>query len=74
MAKGTCKINVNGLVKHAIGAAVRKALNAKPVDVHYADGAGDMITNGYLIGGEVYVGDTAVEKILGEYSWWNDKH
>lgn len=69
-------ISVNALVRLAIGDAVKRALKSKPIAVHYHVGT-DAVESieGYLIDGEVYMESTAVEKILGEYSWWNEgKH
>ena len=60
-------MKLNVIVRGAIGDAVRQALKAKPVVLH-ADG-GEWTA--YLIDGEVYTEDEALNKILDQYSWWN---
>jgi hypothetical protein len=73
---GKCKcaekqdaFKINEMVKGAIRDALVKALEAKPVKVHVANGQDHEL---YMIDGEIYSHDMAVGKILGEYSWWND--
>lgn len=58
------------LIQQAIGDAVRAALKAKPVAVHL-DLRDDPVIC-YEIGGQFYTMETAVDKILGQYSWWNE--
>ena len=49
--------------------AIVKALSAKPINIH----AGDVTETGYLIDCVVYTRESAVQKILGDYSWWTGK-
>ena len=53
------------LEEYAIKDALKKALMAKPVDIH----SEDRIFKGFEIDGEIWTEDSAIEKILSNYSW-----
>jgi hypothetical protein len=57
---------LNQFVRGGIRDAVERALSTKPVVIH----CGDMVENGFMIDGEVYTKESAIEKILGDYSWY----
>lgn len=67
----SCSLTVHPLIKSAIYDAMIKALRAKQVKIHIHTGV-DTSTEFYNIDGEIYSESTAIEKILGEYSWWNE--
>lgn len=65
MKKGTIR---DTLVKGAIRDALVKALKANPVRIHASSLDGAVF--GFEIDEEIYLEDAAVNKILGDYSWW----
>lgn len=58
--------DISPMIQLAIRDIVRKALKAKPVKVHI--GQENPIT-GYVMDGEVYSEEQAIQHILGEYCW-----
>ena len=52
----------------AIHDAVKKALAVKPLVLHISKEKHPI----YLIDGEAYEENGAIEKILGNYSWWKN--
>jgi hypothetical protein len=63
------------LVKGAIREAVTRALRANPVRLHLATAGTnkkEVSFPVYEMDGEVWSEGSAVDKILGEYSWWNE--
>lgn len=62
----------NGLdsfTKMGIRDAVERALSTKTVVIN----CGDLKEAGFMIDGEVYTKESAIRKILGEYSWYNGR-
>ena len=59
----------DALIRGAISDAVEKALKAKPVILHAS--RCPAITC-FEIVGEIYTTEMAIQKILGEYSWWKE--
>jgi hypothetical protein len=63
------KTFVDALIRGAMTDAVEEALRAKPVTVHAARCTA--ITC-FEINGEIYTTEMAIQKILGQYSWWKE--
>ena len=63
-------MKMNVLERQAVGDAVAKALTAKPVTFHLDR---DKEITCFEIDGEIYTAETAKEKVLGTYSWWQDE-
>lgn len=64
-------LDLHPLIKGAIGDAMKKALQSRPVKMHIHNGI-ETTVNFYEIDGEIYSEECAIEKILGEYSWWKE--
>jgi len=61
-------LSVSPLIKGAIRDAIMKALAAQPVKVHIA--SQETSFKFFNVDGEVYSEASAIDKIMGEYSWW----
>lgn len=70
MKNNSANLEVHAFIKGAIREAMKKALKAKPIKIHHYPQNIIDECNFFEIDGEIYDCPAAIEKILGEYSWW----
>jgi len=61
-------LDLHPLVRIGISECIKRALQSKPTILHTEE---DVQFEVYEIDGEIYAPLAAVEKLCGEYSWWD---
>lgn len=68
--KAKMAIAIHPMVRSSFRDAILQALRANNLEVKMIDGASITV---HVINGIAYTDEAAVEKIMGQYSWWNEE-